>query len=101
MNATSGRGDARVLGRQTADRRPVEPLAAMSEEGEEPVVQQIGNGHWHAQVLRCLQRESNIFVSKGCSKARWLEFSTRDHSTIGFVERKVEEAGGQNLKIVL
>src|SRR5438132_4107849 len=56
---------AGVLGRKSADRRPVERVAAMSQQGQEPVVQQAGERQRHAQIFGGRKGEPNIFVAEG------------------------------------
>src|SRR2546427_3846467 len=56
---------AGVLGRKPADRRPVELVAAMGQQGQEPVAQEAGERQWHAQIVSGREGEANILIAEG------------------------------------
>ena len=60
----------RILGRQLTDRRPIERITAMSEQGQEAVPQQAGKRHRHAQVFRSRQGQPDVLEAKGCGEVR-------------------------------
>jgi hypothetical protein len=51
---------ARVTSRQSGDRRPVELVASLGREGEEPVMQEARERQRHAQLLGRSKREADI-----------------------------------------
>src|ERR1700730_1230337 len=57
---------AGVLGRELADRRPVEFVAAMGQQCQEPVTQEASKRQRHAQIFSGSKGEPNILVAEGC-----------------------------------
>src|SRR5213594_800948 len=62
-----------VLRRELPDRRPVERLATVREQGQEPIAEQARQWHRHAKSLRRGEGESDVLVSQRCGKAGGLE----------------------------
>src|SRR6267142_5864623 len=78
---------AGVLGGETSDRRPVECLAPMREQRQEPVVQHGGERHGYAKGLRRGEGETDVLVSQRRGEPRRLELLLGNQPTIGLVDR--------------
>src|SRR5882724_7558410 len=91
---------AGVLGRKPADRRPVELVAAMGQQGQEPVAQEAGERQWHAQIVSGREGEANILIAEGRREPGRLELSIGDQPAIGLVDGNVEQRRGQNVEIL-
>src|SRR5713101_9271513 len=86
-----------VLGRKAADRRPVELVAAMGQQGQEPVTQEAGERQRYAQIFRGRKDEPNILVAEGRREPGRLELSIGDQAAIGLVDGNVEQRRGQDV----
>src|SRR6266850_7427583 len=91
---------AGVLGRKPADRRPVELVAAMGQQGQEPVAQEAGERQRHAQIVSGRESEANILIAEGRREPGRLELSIDDQPAIGLVDGNVEQRRGQHVEIL-
>src|SRR5439155_5312903 len=80
-----------VLRRELPDRRPVERLATVSEQRQEPIAEQARQRHRHAKSFRRGEGEPDVLLSQGCGKAGGLEPPLGDLPSIGLVEGRGEE----------
>src|SRR5712672_2941867 len=88
-----------ILGRKLADRRPVERVAAMGQQCQEPVTQQTCERHGDAKVFRGRERQADVFVAQWCCKTGGFDFSVDNQPAISFVHRGGEQRRGQNVEI--
>jgi hypothetical protein len=92
------RGLAGILGRKLADRRRVELLATVGQQGQEPVAQKIGDRQGHPQIFGGGKGEANILLGKRRREAGRLEFPVGDQRPI-IVDRRVEQSRSQDVEI--
>src|SRR4029453_14491646 len=88
-----------VIRRELGDRRPVECVATVREQCQEPIAQQAPQRHGHAQGFRRSEGEANVLLSQRCGEARRLELSLGDQRPVGLVHGRGEERGRQHIEI--
>ena len=59
---------AGILGRKLTDCRPVELVAAMGQQCQEPITQEARDRHGHPKIFRCRERQADIFMAKRSRK---------------------------------
>ena len=91
---------ARILRRKLRERRPVERLAAVSQQGQEPIAQQAGEGQGHAQGFRRRQGQADVLLSQGRGEGRRLELLSDDQIAISLINRGGKEGRGQKIEIM-
>ena len=74
-----------VLGGQLRESRPVQVLATVGQQGQEPVVDQAGDGQRHAQGFARGQHEAIVFKSQRSCESGRLELLVGDQSAVGLV----------------
>ena len=82
---------AGILGRKLTDCRPVELVAAMGQQCQEPVTQEARQRHGHPEIFRCRERQADVFVAKRSRKTGGFEFSIGDQPAIGLVDGGIEQ----------
>src|SRR3954463_7894220 len=88
--AVSGCRGAGVFGGESADCRPVEPVAAMGEERQKAVAQQAGDRHRHAKIPGSGKHQPNVLLGERCRKAGRLELCVGEKRAVGLVNGRTE-----------
>ncbi|ENN87356.1 hypothetical protein RHSP_26704 [Rhizobium freirei PRF 81] len=89
----------RILRRQRSDSRPVQLLAAMRKQGQEPITQQARKRQRHIKRLASSQCQPNVLLSQRRRKTGRLELAVCDQPAIGLIDGRVEQRRGQEIEI--